>query len=113
MGAGGQLSTTGDLLRWWRALEGNTFLSETSTDKLFARHVRYGEGQFYGHGWEISETEGLGTMVTHNGAGNTGSAYVAAYPDRNLVVAILSNRVTFRSVTLGGLLEDDDLPRIR
>lgn len=110
MGAGGQLSTTGDLLSWWRALEGNTVLSEASTDKLFARHVRYGEGQYYGYGWEISETEGLGTVVTHNGAGNTGNAYFAAYLDRNLVVAVLSNRVTFRSVTLGGLLEDDDLP---
>lgn len=110
MGAGGQISTTGDLLRWWRTLEENTVLSEASAEKLFARHVRYGEGEYYGYGWERSEAEGLGDVITHNGAGNTGNAYFAAYPDRDLVVAVLSNRVTFRSITLGNLLEDDDLP---
>lgn len=109
VGPGGILSTTGDLRAWWTALEGNVVLSEESTDKLFGRHVRLGEGEYYGYGWEVSDTD-LGTLITHNGAGNTGNAFLAAYPERDLVVAVLSNRVTFRGLTFGGLLEDDDLP---
>lgn len=85
LGNGGVLSTTGDMLRWHRALAGGALLSPASKAKLYARHVDEGGGTWYGYGWSIEPTP-WGEMVTHNGGNPFFFADYLRFLDADVVV---------------------------
>jgi CubicO group peptidase (beta-lactamase class C family) len=68
-GNGGLLSTARDMFRWHVALEGDKVLDQRAKSKLFKPHVREQPGgdSYYGYGWVVSEPDGLGRVVWHNG----------------------------------------------
>jgi CubicO group peptidase (beta-lactamase class C family) len=89
-GATGIYSTTGDLYRWYRALQENRVLSEESRKKLLAPHVALGGTEHAAYGWFL--TSAPRSAVWTRGTESFGhNAIVMAYPDENLVLVAASN----------------------
>ncbi|GGX00087.1 hypothetical protein GCM10010297_22600 [Streptomyces malachitofuscus] len=66
-GNGGMLSTAPDILRWHRALLGNTVLPEQARSKLFTPRVPQPEtDNSYAYGWNIRDTPD-GPLAWHDG----------------------------------------------
>ncbi len=108
IGNGEILCPLGDLYRWVDGLRRNLVLSRVETDRLFTRHVREGSGDsWYGYGWTLADTP-EGRLITHNGGGSGGNADVAIYPDRRLIIIVLSNAISYR--TLGPVPLEIRLP---
>ncbi|HWT11342.1 MAG TPA: serine hydrolase [Allosphingosinicella sp.] len=83
--AGALHSTTGDLLRWARALEAPGFLSQRSLEAMFTPFR-----QGYAYGW------GVGTLLDRRHVGHTGgiegfSTHISRFPDERATVIVLSN----------------------
>jgi CubicO group peptidase (beta-lactamase class C family) len=98
LGNGGVLSTAEDLRRWWQALRTYQVLAPEQTAKLFARQIAQpDEGFFYGYGWAI-EPSALGEMITHNGGGIGGNSDLAYFPERDLLLILLGNRIVYRMI---------------
>lgn len=89
-GATGIYSTTGDLYRWYQALQENRVLSEESRKKLWAPHVALGEKEHACYGWFLSS--GPHASVWTRGTESFGhNAIVMTYPAENLVLIAASN----------------------
>jgi CubicO group peptidase (beta-lactamase class C family) len=98
LGNGGVLSTAEDLRRWWQALRANQVLAPEQTAKLFARQIAQpDESFFYGYGWAI-EPSALGEVITHNGGGIGGNSDLAYFPERDVLLILLSNRIVYRTI---------------
>jgi CubicO group peptidase (beta-lactamase class C family) len=93
---GGVLSTTGDLLKWLRGLEGDAVLPAESRRRLFAPHVlapEWGNETSYAYGWNVTRTPRGTTLVHHTGSSATFNAWVHRYVDERTSVVLLSNRI--------------------
>lgn len=97
MGNGGVMSTVGDLYLWWQSLQNHTILSQEQADKLFTRHISEGSDSYYGYGWSIQDSA-YGNLITHNGGGIGGNSDFAVYTEKNLVIIICSNRITWKTL---------------
>jgi len=91
-GAGGLLSTTGDLARFGAALlRGEILRLETLEAMFTAQKTRTGAGTGYGLGWHV-ETDARGRRVLwHGGRGVGGRAAIVLVPHARLVAVMLSN----------------------
>jgi CubicO group peptidase (beta-lactamase class C family) len=103
-GNGGVLSTTGDLYKWHRALEGETILSDEAKRKMFTPHVPEDEegSSHYGYGWAIFKTPRNTRLIAHNGGNGIFNADFRRYLDDGVVLIIGSNRQDFRSIPAVG-----------
>ena len=90
LGNGGILSVTEDLLKWTNAVTTIFFRSDIK-EKIFTNYT-----DNYGYGWEVNNTAN-GKIYTHNGGGLGGNSYVAVYPEKQMTIIVLSNRVTYQS----------------
>lgn len=90
-GAGGVLTTVGDMHRWDRALRGDAVLSEDSKRLLFGRHVALEDGVWYGYGWGVVDTEWGTTLHTHTGGSPFATMQVRRYPDDDVFLVAVSN----------------------
>ncbi|GCE29270.1 hypothetical protein KDA_47540 [Dictyobacter alpinus] len=96
MGNGGVMSTVDDLATWWQVLQAHTLLSPSQTEKLFHKYIKQdSEGEYYGYGWTIQQTE-QGELITHNGGGIGGNSDIAFYQQEHVSIFICSNRITYR-----------------
>jgi hypothetical protein len=84
-GAGAMYSTVDDLLRWDRALTGNTLLDATWTATLFTAIKNE-----YGYGWWI-QTKFNRPVEWHGGNAPGLVSQITRYPTEHLFIAILSN----------------------
>ena len=91
LGNGGILSTTGDMLKWVHAVTDN-FFSPAIKERMFTS-----SNDGYGYGWVVSST-GNGKKFWHDGGGLGGNSYVAMYPEKQITIIILSNRITYQTV---------------
>ena len=91
-GAGGLLSTTGDLARFGAALLRGEILRRETLEAMFtAQKTRTGAGTGYGLGWHV-ETDARGRKVLwHGGRGVGGRAAIVLVPHARLVAVMLSN----------------------
>jgi hypothetical protein len=93
-GNGGQLSTTGDMYRWVRALRDGRLVPPEYRDRMFARYAAEGpeERCHYGYGWSICDTRRGGDVIWHNG-GSMGlwSCAVYQYVDDDAVFIVFTN----------------------
>ncbi len=100
-GAGGLLTTVGDLLTWNRELERGSLAGSRWVELMHTK-------QTLTTGTEIDYASGL-LVGTHRGqrevqhSGSTGGyrTWLARYPDRNLSIAVLCNVATGNPVGLG------------
>jgi D-alanyl-D-alanine carboxypeptidase len=85
IGAGGIYTTTGDLLLWNHALNAPRFLNAHSLGQMFTVHP---PGN-YGFGWFVDD--GPVRRIYHEGGDPGFAAFEARYPDRHVLIIILSN----------------------
>ncbi len=90
-GAGSIVSTIGDMAKWARAVNGNSFLKPSSKTEWWKKFVfNNGKESPYGFGWRIGETRGHKT-VGHTGQTSGFGAAHFRYPDSDTVVVVLTN----------------------
>ncbi len=93
-GNGGQLSTTADMYRWYRALKENRLFPREYKNKMFTRYAAEDpEGNcHYGYGWSICSTRRGGDVAWHNG-GSMGlwSCAIYQYIDDDAVFIVFAN----------------------
>jgi CubicO group peptidase (beta-lactamase class C family) len=87
--AGGGYSTTGDLLKFVRALRGDRLLRAGLTDTLLAPHA---QGDWYGYGFQVREIGGK--QVRGHGGSGPGSGIdseLGWFQDGSYIVIVLGN----------------------
>ena len=86
-GCGGALSTTGDLLRWSKALQSDVVLSKASREQLFKPFLLD-----YAYGWWVRDDANFGKVITHGGTTRGFEASLTHYPAADdLRVIVLCN----------------------
>lgn len=85
-GCGGALSTTGDLLRWSKALQGDRVLSKDSREQLFTPFLLG-----YAYGWWVRQDPVYGKVVSHSGTTRGFEASLAHSSEGDLRVIVLCN----------------------
>jgi CubicO group peptidase (beta-lactamase class C family) len=89
-GAGGMISTVGDLYKWHLALQGTAILSEPAKKKMFA------PAPTEQYGWHV-EKSSWGTTFIQKGGGQVNFAsHVMFFPEDRLVVIFVSNNLQQR-----------------
>ncbi len=103
---GGFLSTASDLVRYGLAWLGDGFLApETVTMFWTSQRTRDAEPTGYGIGWSILDREGE-KVVYHTGGATGGSDVLTVFPERGVVVAILTNLESQRPTDLALAIAD-------
>jgi CubicO group peptidase (beta-lactamase class C family) len=93
-GAGGVLTTTGDLYKWYLALAGARILPATSRKKLYTPFL-----SDYAYGWEVRKTKHGTPALQHGGDVPGFQSWFAQFPDEKLVVVLLiNNRMRWRTL---------------
>lgn len=77
-----------ELERWWRALDGGKVLSARSRKELFAPELLG-----YACGWWVRDHADLGPLIEHAGVTRGFESSFTCYPDRKLLVIVLSNEL--------------------
>lgn len=91
-GSGNVLSTTEDLLTWFRALKAGHVLGAKSLEAMFTSHTT-AEADFltYGYGWRMQTTVDGERLVWHSGLDEAYSTMFRHYSDQDIVLVFLSN----------------------
>jgi CubicO group peptidase (beta-lactamase class C family) len=90
-GAGGILSTVGDMAKWDAALYSNTLLKVDSRKEMWTPARLNGGGSSpYGFGWAIAQPGAHG-LVDHSGGTAGFNSLIARYRDAKLTVIVLAN----------------------
>jgi CubicO group peptidase (beta-lactamase class C family) len=91
-GDGDVASTTGDLLKWDRALKKHKLLSEADQEDMLSPHVLYDTLSkiYYGYGHAMGLNE-LGNYISHEGIWPGYRACLTRYLDQDVTVIVLSN----------------------
>lgn len=89
--SGSLMSTSGDMLKWQRALNQNLLLGVGETQKAFSKYkLNNGEAFAYGYGWHIREIDGIPTR--EHGGSIFGFKTMGVYiPSEDIYVIGLSN----------------------
>jgi CubicO group peptidase (beta-lactamase class C family) len=92
-GATGLRSTARDLLRWHRALLGDSVLADSTKSAAFSPQIRRSEDAAYGYGWQVLRTNRGTTLIAHSGAESGLDHYssLRRYIDEGIAVVLLSN----------------------
>ena len=97
-GAGGFLSTSGDIVRFGSSLLNDGFLIASTRQLLFtSQKTIQGKETGVGLGWRISRDSAGIQYFHHGGESIGGRAYLLMYPRSKVVVALLTN-MTFARI---------------
>jgi CubicO group peptidase (beta-lactamase class C family) len=114
VGDGTVNSTTGDLLKWDRALHNIKLVSASSIQEMLSPQVQISPrdtSEFYGFGVEIKKVAG-GNVLSHNGGWPGYSTLLERRTDKDLTIIALSNNETMNGFLRAGIesiLNDEDL----
>ena len=101
---GGLESTAPDLCRFGMKLLDGSLLRKTSTKQLWtARNLNNGKTTRYGLGWRIDSSDN-DQYVAHSGSQLGARSYLRIYPEKEIVVVILSNCRSHQPQDLGEAL---------
>lgn len=90
-GAGGLISTAGDLVRWQIALTNGRAVSPASFQQMITSTVKMGQGDAgYGFGLMVDSAGGH-RRIWHNGGINGFNSVLSWWPDTGLRIAVISN----------------------
>ena len=95
-GAGGILSTPSDLVRFGMAIDRGKLLQPATIKTLqTVQHLTSGEETGYALGWDVDSVSVAGETLRQIGHDSEftigGSATLATFPDRGIVVAVMTN----------------------
>lgn len=89
--AGALVSTTGDLIKWQRALVEKRTTPPDAFERIRTDLVRSGKvGEQYGYGIRVSKAGGR-TVISHGGGIEGFGSFLAYYPESDTTIAILMN----------------------
>ena len=98
-GAGGVLTTTGDLYKWHLALKKEKILSAASKKKLYAPFLND-----YAYGWEIRKTKQEKPFIQHGGDVPGYQSWFAQFPEDDLlIITLINNRMRWRTLLVNAL----------
>jgi hypothetical protein len=98
-GAGGVLTTTGDLYKWHRALKKDKILSAASQKKLYTPFLND-----YAYGWEIRKTKQEKPFIQHGGDVPGFQSWFAQFPEDDLlIITLINNRMRWRTLLVNAL----------
>lgn len=113
---GGIYSCPRDLLKWERALRRCEIVGQEMRDLAYTPHITvYGSewcdyqnrpNTSYGYGWFIDSTPGRPLKVYHTGDNGGFKAYMAKYPEEDVVVIVLENRCDLDRWSFGLAIEE-------
>ena len=86
-GGGNLYSTVDDLSKWDRAIFKNTLISKKTKEKVFTTELNN-----YAYGWFVVKTDSL-YRVSHGGGVPGFNALIDRYPNKGLLIVVLSNNV--------------------
>jgi CubicO group peptidase (beta-lactamase class C family) len=93
-GADGVLTSTGDLYKWYRALEGTRILPALSKKKLYTPFLNDNA-----YGWEVKKTKQGTPVIQHGGDVPGFQSWFAQFPqDKLVVIMLINNRMRWRSL---------------
>jgi CubicO group peptidase (beta-lactamase class C family) len=97
-------STTGDLLKWDRALKESRLLSKKLQQDMFAPHALLDSVnlRYYGYG-EMSGKNELGPFIMHTGGWPGYATVLTRYTDQDLTLIVLSNNESNSSRLAGAI----------
>ncbi len=105
-GAGGLLTTVGDLLKWNANLDQPRIGGSVWADTM-QRRGRLNDGRTIEYGFGLVATTYRGEReISHSGATGGYRTYLARWPDRRLSIAILCNVANANPVALGHQVAD-------
>ncbi|RZJ70073.1 MAG: serine hydrolase [Flavobacterium sp.] len=85
-------STTGDLLKWDRALKENKLVSKKSMDLIFTPgDLADGTKTNYGFGWMFSDSPEFGKIISHTGGWPGYVTRIDRYADSDKTLIVLQN----------------------
>jgi CubicO group peptidase (beta-lactamase class C family) len=87
IGAVGIVSTTGDLFKWWLALQSDRIFPESTRKKMFTLQAG---GQ--GYGWNIQKDDRAVTRISRGGLRGSFQSMLAYYPEENAVLVFGLNK---------------------
>jgi CubicO group peptidase (beta-lactamase class C family) len=90
IGAGGLLTTVGDLLKWNKALDMGALGKFVTSELQRSSSLRNGHATSYARGLELADYHGV-RKIFHTGETGGYEAYLARYPDQHLSIAVLCN----------------------
>lgn len=95
-GDGGIFSTTGDLLKWDRALYGNKLISEEDKELIFNSYkTNDGKNTHYGFGWFLWDINKVyGKIAFHSGGWNGYVTYIERHLENDKTIILLQNHST-------------------
>jgi CubicO group peptidase (beta-lactamase class C family) len=95
-GGGNLYSTVEDLLKWDQSFYSNTFISEESKGKMFTAELNN-----YAYGWGVIKSDSL-YRTSHAGSASGFLARIDRYPNKGILVVILSNNIRKTNPEIGG-----------
>jgi len=95
LGGGGLYSTVEDLLKWHKALQGRSFLSEQIKKTYFTKHYQFPDGDGYCYGnyltkYDIDKDRSVDVFF-HGGSLPGSSSLILRVPKKNQCVILLHN----------------------
>lgn len=85
-------STTGDLLKWDRALYTEKLVSKKLIDEAFSPVVLSGgDSSTYGFGWAVGRLAGIGKIVNHSGGWPGYATFIERHIDTDKTIIMLTN----------------------
>ncbi|HTK69074.1 MAG TPA: serine hydrolase domain-containing protein [Candidatus Eisenbacteria bacterium] len=91
VGAGGVISTAGDLWKWEQALRSGRVLDAATTAKLFAPGVITGPTSSYAGGWQVVQSQRKTTVIMHAGDIGGFNTDMRRMVDEHATIIFLSN----------------------
>ncbi len=109
IGAGGIVSTSGDLLKWSKALTTNSLFDEELVGNAQAERVEYKDWEAsYGYGWMIDrylfKTSKKHKIVYHPGTDFAFYSMFLTQPDEDLTIVLLCNSGDFPRFEIADLI---------
>lgn len=92
-GAGGFLSTIGDMNQWYLALRSGGVLDERSWKAIFKPYIAENENatSYYGYGWALDENKDGHKRIFHDGSNGYSYAVFKYLPDDDVFIFIATN----------------------
>ncbi|AUD77748.1 serine hydrolase [Kangiella profundi] len=92
-GAGGFLSTIGDMSKWYLALGSEKILSQKSWKTIFTPYITENEDKtsYYGYGWAIGTNEAGHKRISHDGSNGYTLADFKFFPDKKVFIFMATN----------------------
>lgn len=101
-------STSGDMLKWDRALKNNSLLNESLQKEMFSPHSLFDTAQNIRYGYGVFIDSGnLGKRIFHGGTWPGYSTNLTRFVDDDITIILLSNNETYASTiatTIGNIL---------